>query len=40
MSNTTGAVRLSKFREQDVFFQGLVGYEGGGGEEKEEGVKG
>ena len=34
MNNRTGAVRLSKLRGQDVFFQDLVGYEGGGGDEK------
>ena len=37
MSNTTGAVRLSKLREQDGFFRDLVGYTGGGGEEKRRG---
>ena len=41
MSNKTGAVRLSKLREQDGFFQDLVGYKGGGGgEEKRRGGEG
>ena len=37
MSNTTRAVRLSKLGEQDGFCQDLVGYTGGGGDEKRRG---
>ena len=40
MSNTTGTVRLSKLREQDGFFRDVVGYTGGGGEEKRRGGEG
>ena len=40
MSNKTGAVRLSKLREQDGFFQDLVRHEGGGGDEKRRGGEG
>ena len=39
MSNTAGAVRLGKLREEGVFFKHLVGHREGGSSEKGRGGK-